>query len=381
MIKGEEILKELVSRPSFVRDNTNEVGVVEYVEQFLRQNCPWLTVARQYLADGHRYNILATSEGKPQLILFGHLDTVDSKPGWQHNQFGELVEDRYYGLGAYDMKGGVAAILSAVAATKEAQGLTVLLYVDEEYDFSGMKQFVKNGPKIVGELAVVAEPTNETILAGCRGLIELLVEITGRTAHAARPSLGLSAIDLAMGSINDVKSWLDSFFDQELGRTTSNVAAVTGGLVLPGEGQIDQRLGTEGNNIADYARYVFEVRTTSPQVNAQSVIKRLEAYIKQAGGVAKIKIKHDLGSLNVNRAVLNKLEKAIRQYTNQVEYANAAEAGYTDGQMLQQRYHIPVVQFGPNGEGMHSVDEWVSVSSVERCAQIFACLIRTYSNQ
>ncbi|MGH3673319.1 MAG: succinyl-diaminopimelate desuccinylase [Pseudonocardiaceae bacterium] len=143
--------------------------------------------------------VLARTElGRPQRVLLaGHLDTVpiaDNLPSMRSDGL-------LYGCGTADMKSGDAMILHVAATVPEpACDLTVVLYDCEEVEAArnGLGRIERERPDwLVAQLAILAEPTNGLVEAGCQGTLRATVRTAGRRAHSARSWLGDNAIHTA----------------------------------------------------------------------------------------------------------------------------------------------------------------------------------------
>ena len=146
--------------------------------------------------------------GRPLVLLAGHLDTVppqDNLPG--------RIEDGYViGLGASDMKGGVAVMveLAAWAAAEPAAAacdLGFLFFVREELSLeeSALPRVFAEAPVVrESDLVVVLEPTDNAIHAGCLGNLNATAVFRGESAHSARPWQGVNAIDVAVRGLAPV---------------------------------------------------------------------------------------------------------------------------------------------------------------------------------
>jgi Acetylornithine deacetylase/Succinyl-diaminopimelate desuccinylase and related deacylases len=138
MNKTLELTKQLVAIPSWVGPGCDEGQIGEFVYNWLRKNTQ-LTVIKQQVKDD-RFNVIATGQGPTRSVLVGHMDTVEPRAGWLSDPWTPVIKnDRLFGLGATDMKGSLAAMLTAVSEVKNTNGLMVLCYIDEEYDFAGMR--------------------------------------------------------------------------------------------------------------------------------------------------------------------------------------------------------------------------------------------------
>lgn len=174
-----------------------EGRVAEYVGEFFRQNS--IPFEYQSVFEG-RPNVIAKLEGKPggpTLIFEAHMDTA-SELGMSIEPFRPVrKDDLMYGRGSCDTKGGLAAMMHALKAVRDAglppRATTVLLAaVDEEHSFRGIVKFVEAGVKPGG--AVVAEPTNLETVVASKGVLRWRAHTRGRAAHTAKPHLGINAI-------------------------------------------------------------------------------------------------------------------------------------------------------------------------------------------
>ena len=138
-----------------------------------------------------------------RVILAGHIDTVPpadnlpSRIGVDENTGEEML----YGLGSVDMKSGAACYIHAFATLANAEelsrDLTLVLYECEEIAtrFNGLHKLVESDPDLLeGSLALLGEPSNAQIEAGCQGTLRIKVTAHGQRAHSARAWLGENAL-------------------------------------------------------------------------------------------------------------------------------------------------------------------------------------------
>jgi succinyl-diaminopimelate desuccinylase len=177
---------ELVDVPSL---SFEEAALADHVEAALRA-APWLDVER--VGD----NVVArTRLGRARrLVLAGHLDTVPP-----NGNVGARVEgDVLHGLGAVDMKGGLAVLLELARTVAEpAVDATYVFYAAEEVaaEHNGLRHLLAMRPELVaGDAAVIAEPTGAAVEAGCQGTMRVRLELAGARAHTARPWMGRNAV-------------------------------------------------------------------------------------------------------------------------------------------------------------------------------------------
>lgn len=177
---------ELVS----VRSESRAEGpLADLVESRLRSS-PHLVVDR--IGD----NVVArTMLGRPlRVVLGGHLDTVPANGNEVPRIDGEVL----WGLGSADMKGGLAVMLELAARHVEpAVDVTYVFYAREEVaaSESGLLEIRSERPDLLaGDVAILGEPTDGAIEAGCQGVVRFRVTLVGARAHAARPWMGRNAI-------------------------------------------------------------------------------------------------------------------------------------------------------------------------------------------
>jgi succinyl-diaminopimelate desuccinylase len=144
----------------------------------------------------------------PLVLLAGHLDTVPA----QNNLPGRIQDDWVVGLGASDMKGGLAVMIELARWVVEEQpalgcDLGFLFFVREELpvEESALPRVFAEAPLVLeSELVVVLEPTDNAIHAGCLGNLNATLVFHGESAHSARPWQGVNAIDLAVEGLRPI---------------------------------------------------------------------------------------------------------------------------------------------------------------------------------
>ncbi len=130
-----------------------------------------------------------------KVLLVGHTDTVPL----QGNVGARIEAGRLHGLGASDMKGGLAVMIHLLEDLG-TQHLVGVFYAGEEGSLARnqLAAILDHFPALVeAEAAVVLEPTNREVHAGCQGSINALVWFEGEAAHSARPWAGVNAITRA----------------------------------------------------------------------------------------------------------------------------------------------------------------------------------------
>src|SRR3954447_21141652 len=172
-------------------------------------------------------------EDAPTVVLHGHIDVVPGQAG----QFEPRVEgDRLYGRGAYDMKGGLAAMLLVTAAMRDQDEVRVRLGIvgDEESEEEverGSDHLVDSG--FLGDFAITGEPTDLHIGVEAKGVLALRVTVEGTAAHGATPWLGENAVLRAIDVFRSIESLPFARHSSELfDRPSINLGRIWGGDAL-----------------------------------------------------------------------------------------------------------------------------------------------------
>ena len=164
------------------------------------------SVPLQTVYDDGESVLFVKRTGKPLVLLAGHTDTVPA----QGNYPGRIEDGAVVGLGASDMKGGLAVMIELAhwAADAElAYDLGLLFFPREELGpAANPLPGVFAGTAVVDEakLVICLEPTDNTLQLGCLGNLNARVVFEGRSAHSARPWLGVNAIALALEGLRPV---------------------------------------------------------------------------------------------------------------------------------------------------------------------------------
>jgi succinyl-diaminopimelate desuccinylase len=223
---------QLVDVPS---ESGSEAELAELVRELVPLECRF---------DARETLLYSTGRsGKPVLLLAGHLDTVPA----QANRPGRIEDGAVHGLGAADMKGGVAVMVELARWIAEERpelsvDVDLCFFPLEEVDvaLSPLPDLFATGLVDDASLAVVLEPTGNAIHAGCLGNLNALLRFHGESAHSARPWTGTNAIQLAVEGLADVVRLepRDVEVDGLVFREVLSVTQLSGGIaanVIPAE--------------------------------------------------------------------------------------------------------------------------------------------------
>jgi len=177
--------------------------------------------------------------GDGPVVLAGHLDTIPA----QANIPGRIENGAVHGLGASDMKAGVAVMIELARAAVPGR---YLFFTREEVPVteSPLPALFESGLVADAELAVVLEPTDCILHAGCLGNIQARVTFTGESAHSARPWTGVNAIHELVGGLQGLVALepLDVELDGLTYREVVSAVRVEGGIaanVIPAKASVE----------------------------------------------------------------------------------------------------------------------------------------------
>jgi succinyl-diaminopimelate desuccinylase len=248
----------LVDIPSVSR---NEAAIADAVEDALREQAAGFKVLRS-----GNVVLARTNRGLPsRVILAGHLDTVpiaDNVPS-------RMADGVMHGCGTVDMKSGDAVFLHLAATIAEpAHDLTLIFYDCEEIaaEFNGMGRIEREFPEwLKGDVAILGEPSDGFIEAGCQGTLRARVSTSGVRAHTARSWLGVNAIHKLAPVLQRLSHYVarEVEIDGCVYREGLSAVGITGGVtgnVVPDEAvvTINYRFAPD-RDVAEATAHVREV--------------------------------------------------------------------------------------------------------------------------
>ena len=342
---------DLVARPS---ESFHEAPLADWLEAELR-GLTHLDVTR--VGD----NVVARTElGRGiRLILGGHTDTVAANG----NAEPRIVGDVLWGVGAADMKGGLAVMLSSARThTEPAVDLTYVFYAREEVasEHSGLGELFELRPDLVaGDVALLGEPTDGALEAGCQGSVRVKVTLVGERAHTARAWMGRNAIH-RVGPLVDAIAAYEPRQPEISGcrfHEALQIVAIEGGV--------------SGNVVPDRVTVTIAHRFAPDRDPATA-----EAHLRAVLGPF-LEIGDSVEVLDVAHAAPPSVDHpVVAALIERNELAVTAKLGWTDVARFAAA-GIPAANFGPGDPSVaHTADERVSRSSIERTWAALDDLVR-----
>lgn len=351
--------------PSLVPGAGGEGAIAAVVAEWLRD--AGLEVEAREVAPG-RPNVVARlrGDGGPSILLNAHMDTV-GVAGMDEPFHPRVEGDRLYGRGAYDMKGGLAAIMLAAQSVVRAGGnggdLILTAVVDEEYASLGTQRVVQS---LRADAAIVTEPTGLRICAAHKGFAWISVETAGRAAHGSKPDLGVDAIAHMGRVLADLED-----LARELAERSQHP--------LLGAGSVHASLIEGGQELSSYpahCRLQIERRTVPgelPDAVRREIEERLEARARQDptfSARSDLFLWREPFEVSLDEPVVRGLQEAAREVLG-ASPPVYGDTPWMDAALLSSA-GIPTVVFGPGGAGAHAIEEYAFISEVAACARILA---------
>ena len=351
----------------------NEKELAEYIHAELTS----LGIESQ-LADVEpgRPNVYARIRGSrpgKRLHLNGHMDTVPVCDGWTRDPFNPLIQDgRMFGLGACDMKGGLAIIMNTLRALKLAGldfagELSFSAVIDEEAYSKGSRAAMKTDfAQCDGVL--LAEPFNGDehmrIPLGITGKILYDITVKGRPAHAFLPHEGINAVEEAARILTALDR-LEMTAHPQFGKGTLSTLKIEGGYQVYSV-MVPDRCRIEIN------------RMLVPGETSQSAIEDMRRLIDSLNLQAEVEVnlkppKYEAFIIDRNHPYMVLLHEAYREVMQSEPWYTYANV-ITDANVFAGECGIPCMHLGPPKGNLHQPDEYIELSWLEPVSKVYALI-------
>ncbi|MCI8418209.1 MAG: M20 family metallopeptidase [Lachnospiraceae bacterium] len=329
------------------------------------------SVGRKEILPGRPNLFLSTGPqraGEGILLFQTHSDVVE--PGNMAEAFRARVEEgRIYGRGSCDAKGQLCAMLLGIELARRAVGelpreIWIALCCDEEHKHRGVDDFVLDAPRICA--AIVGEPTELHLAAGCKGSIRFVIRTTGQTAHTSSPENGKNAIYLMAKIVSNLEQtavpYMERRRDELCGRASVAVSLIQGGSCV--------------NAVPDACEIHVDARLI-PGMNWQETYEKLK-------GIACL----GLGEPERERVIFEKpylIDPSYRSWENpamEEAFLQAMRNNHLpdslggvsfgcDASKLA-RLQAPVYIFGPGSiRQAHTEEEFISIQEIRQAACVY----------
>lgn len=252
MNKYIELLKQLISTPSFSKEEEN---AAEVMRDFLRaENIPFKTKENNTWAFCKYY-----TKEKTTILLDSHIDTVRPAKGYTKDPFSPIEEgDKLFGLGSNDAGGPLVALLATFVHFYESKDLpfNLVFAASAEEEISGLNGMQIVMPEIAPiDFAIIGEPTKMELAIAEKGLLVLDCFAHGRSGHAARNE-GENALYKAIDDIQKLRNFKFEKSSEILGDVKISVTMI--------------EAGSQHNVVPDVCHFVVDVRTNEHYLNKEA---------------------------------------------------------------------------------------------------------------
>lgn len=310
----------------------------------------------------------------PGLLFLGHSDVVPAGEGWTTSPTGGLVRDeRLYGRGAADMKGGLAAFVVAMGALRRAGvelsgPVELAVTVDEEDAALGVQHYLATGDRSNFSGCVVAEPTGLQTIIAARGDAYLTIDVSGTSAHAGNPDDGVNAIYGATRAIEDLRGWHDELAGN--GHPLAGPGTVSVGWI---------RGGTGPSIVAGDCRVIADRRLLPAEDGHQALddlrnrLTRLG--LEREGLSVETGLTLDMPAFETSPN--SPIVETVQAATGAAGGPQLPLGGWTaacDGGFIARDAGVPVVVMGPGSvlEQAHHADESVELEELVLASRAYA---------
>ena len=344
--KGLELLQQLVSIPSFSRE---ENQTADLIERFLVSE----GLSPQRIGNNIWCTHASYNEHLPTVLLNSHHDTVRPVSGWESDPFdGSLLNDRITALGSNDAGASLVALIMTFLYFKEVPltGFNLLLAASAEEEISG-----KGGVELLRDylppiaVGIVGEPTQMQMAIAERGLIVVDGEVKGKAGHAARGE-GINAIYRALPEIEKLKNFQFDKVSSLLGPVKISITQI--------------QAGVQHNVVPDQCTFVMDIRTQERYSNKE-VISILQKITQ-----AKLRPR----SLRLNASGISEQHPLVRAGKS-LGMTTFGSATLSD----QALWPFDTIKIGcGNSARSHTAGEYIEVEEFNQGLETYIALIKTY---
>ncbi len=314
-----------------------------------------------------RNNVVFFNNENYKVAFVGHIDTIDNV----NEKNGVIEGDKVFGLGASDMKAGIAVML-ALASELHHLPIVWIFYDREEgnYEDNGLEIVFQNMKIKDLEFAIIFEPTSNNIEIGCNGVINYGIWIRGKSGHSARKETYLNPFYLSIPLIQHFKGFQLNDYEKKIAIKSKefilrykNNAVIT--LV---KGFMDYENENSFKNVVpEYCFINLNVRFT-PNFDFEEIDGLYRKEIGSFSNIERIDIldRAPAGKVIINDALANFIDKFLSFGNFEIR----AKQAWTDVARFSV-HNIPAINLGPGlPEQAHQKNEYAQITKIQELYNI-----------
>ncbi len=348
------LVKELVDINSIY---PLERSISDYLFNYLKSNK--YEVQKQKISS-NRFNLLASKgSGKKPILFYGHMDTVPTvdQKDWQTDPHNATIKaGKLFGLGASDMKGGIAAFLTAIK--NSTTPVKIFLASDEENISEGAWQAIKKNKKFFEDVKLIisSEPCfdlgSNGLTVGRTGRCVYEIIFKGKAAHIIKYADGIDALKKLSDFGSELYKVRNGLFKSK--DTVVQLRKVSG--------------ESQGMSVCGEARAEVEV-ILGAEDSVKSVLSKLKTLSGAQVSIKPRKTPYLEGYYFKTIPYKETFEKIIKKYTGKpVRFYTRKSVG--DDNVLA-TLRIPVVTWGAEGGNEHRANEYANIKSLQLLSNMY----------
>ena len=309
----------------------------------------------------------------PALMLNGHLDVVGVE-GMTHEPFAaDVRNNRIYGRGSADMKGGLAAMCAAAVAGVTAgarKQILITAVVDEEWESLGTRALLASGVR--ADAAIITEPTRLAICPAHRGFAWIDISLRGRAAHGSRYDIGVDAIThaaLLLAELDQLEQTRESGPRHPLlGRGSLHASKIHGGVGM--------------STYPEQCDLAIERRTLPGESTEKALLEITDACARVKARRPDFDARVTLSTAQLPSEVPPEAP-IVRRMRDALERENMPVtiegfSAWTDAALFNEA-GIPAICFGPGDISLaHAAEEFIPVDEIGVATRVLTRVVRDW---
>jgi len=359
-----DLLRSLIQIKS-VNPPGNENQIANFISKYLLKNNIHSELVP--LEEG-RSSVVAKIKGEEErnITFCGHIDTVRVKEeDWTKPIFKGLIEDeKMYGIGASDMKGGVAAVLYTAVLLKRRgivpkKTVQLALTADEEWEYKGAKSLVDGGYFERTDFLIITEPSNLQISTGEKGEVWVKAKFFGKSAHGSTPEVGVNTVIPGSEFVVNITERYEKIFEVDpfWGKTSINMGQFHGGVQV--------------NIVPNYSEIQLDFRVISEE-DKEKVMELIRKTGEEIAKKYKVRFAEEI--FNYHSPIFTNSDNPyVKKFLQAAGAKEVIVTKYcTDGATIIPEKKIPFIIFGPGDIARaHQNDEYIELESLYRAVDTF----------